>query len=54
MPDLCSVSISGCREDTVPFGHPAINQTKNNYKTILSITKSLNWDWLFAMQFLEC
>ena len=31
-PGLCSVSISGCREDTDPFGHPAINQTKNNYK----------------------
>ena len=27
---------------------------KYNYKTKLSITKILNWDWLFAMQFLEC
>jgi len=27
---------------------------KYNYKTKLSITKILNCDWLFAMQFLEC
>ena len=27
---------------------------KYNYKTKLSITKILNWDWLFAIQFLEC
>ena len=31
-----------------------LNKRKYNYKTKLSITKILNWDWLFAMQFLEC